>query len=223
MTIPTIGHSPLLIPLVNEIEKDRAVDRILLTVNLEEYVGPVREFFRFGEPHIEIIETWSQGKSLYHGWNTALDLAEKEDAYLAVLNDDIRLFEPNAISHAAQLLETHPKYAIIGLNWQDAPSSPPAGRIRKVNGSYRHYGVGGFAWVCDPHKMSRVPDDIVHWCGDDFLFYRARDAGHYLGIANNIHVEHPAPETTSVTQPWTFEVRGNDREAFEAYYPGEGW
>jgi hypothetical protein len=224
VTIPTIGHSPLLIPLVNELEKDRAIDKIVLTVNLEEYVEPIQDFFRFGGPTIEVWETWQLGKSLYHGWNTAIEAARKEDAFLAVLNDDIRLFEDYAVSRVAQLLADHSSYAVVGLNWQDSPDQREApSQLRRVHGSYRHHGVGGFAWVCDPHKVDTIPQDIVHWGGDDFIFLRAEGSGHNVGIANHVHVEHPAPETTSVTQPWTYEARGNDRKVFERYFPGKGW
>lgn len=223
--VPTIGHSELLIPLVNALEQDRAVDKILLTVNLEECVDPVRDFFHLGEPTIEIVETWQSGKSIHLGWNYGIEHARKTESYLAVLNDDIRLFEPNAISHVAGLLAENPSYAVIGLNGHEAPEAtkPGAEALRRVHGSYRHHGVWGCAWACDPHKIETVPDDLVHWGGDDFIFFRAMDAGHSLGIANHVHVEHPHPETTASTQPWTHEARVKDREAFEKYYPGGGW
>lgn len=225
VTIPTIGASDLLIPLVNALEQDCGVDKILLTVNIEEYVEPISGFFRLGEPTIEVVETWTTGKSLYHGWNLSIELARKENAWLAVLNDDVRLFEPNAISHVSGLLAVSPAYAIVGLNYFEPPESThsDAPLLRQVHGTYRHYGVGGFAWVCDPHKVELVPNDLIHWGGDDFIFRRASDANHLLGIANHIHVEHPAPETTAITQPWTQEAKVLDRESYERHYPGDGW
>jgi hypothetical protein len=222
-TIPTIGFSEYLIPLVNEIERDRSVDKILLTVNLEKHVEPVQEFFRFGEPTIEVLETWPQGKSLHHGWNTAIELARKENAWLAVLNDDIRLLEADAISQVAGLLSENPSYAIVGPNWQETPesTSPGAPPLRRVHGSYRHHGVGGFAWVCDPHKVVTVPDDFVWWYGDDHIFLSAESEGHALGIANHVHVEHGhALTANSGEHNWTHEAIANDIAAFQRIWPG---
>lgn len=224
VTIPTIGHSPLLIPLVNELEKDRDIDRILLTVNLEEYVEPISAFFRFGEPTIEVVETWESGKSLYHGWNRSIELARKEDAWLAILNDDVKLLEPYAISHVAGLLADNQSYAIIGLNWQESPENTreSAAALRQVHGSYRHHGVGGFAWVCDPHKIEIVPDDFVWWYGDDHIFLAAERDGHNLGLANHVHVEHGhALTANSGEQNWTSEAIPRDHEAFQRIWPGK--
>lgn len=224
VTIPTIGASPLLIPLVNELERDRRIDRILLTVNLVEFVGPVQAFFRFGAPSIEIVETWPLGKSIHHGWNTSIEAAQKEDAWLAVLNDDIRLLEPLAISHVAGLLAEHPAYAIAGLNWQESPekTKPDAKPLRTVSGSYRHYGVGGWAWVCDPHKVEQVPEDLVWWYGDDHIFLSAERDGHKLGIANHVHVEHVNSLTAnSEGHGWTHEAIPGDHKAFQRLWPGK--
>lgn len=223
VTIPTIGHSEYLIPLINEIGRDRAVDKIILTVNIEDKVAPVQDFFRFGEPNIEVVETWPQGKSLHHGWNTAIEFARKENAWLAVLNDDIRILEPSAISHVVGLLADNPSYAIVGLNWQEPPGSTPPGArpLREVHGSYRHHGVGGFAWVCDPHKVVQVPDDFVWWYGDDHIFLSAERDGHRLGIASHVHVEHAhALTANSEGHGWTNESIAADVVAFQRLWPG---
>jgi hypothetical protein len=212
----------MLIPLINEIERDRAVDKIILTVNLEEHVEPIQDFFRFGEPTIEVVETWPQGKSLYHGWNYAIEMARKENAWLAVLNDDIRLLSPSAISQVTGLLASNPAYAIVGLNWLESPERPATGArpLRQVHGSYRNYGVGGFAWVCDPHKVVTVPDDFVWWYGDDHIFLSAEKDGHQLGIANHVYVEHYNELTAdSGEQNWTQEAKGDDAVAFQRIWP----
>jgi hypothetical protein len=221
VTIPTIGYSPHLIPLINELERDRAIDKIILTVNLEEYVEPIQEFFEFGGPTIEVLETWPLGKSLYHGWNTAIEMARQANAFLAVFNDDIRLLDLNSVSRISGLLSENPTYAIAGLNWQESPenTSPGAKPLRQVTGSYRNLGVGGFAWVCDPHKVELVPDDFVWWFGDDHIFISAEKDGHLLGIANHIHVEH-ADSTTSGTQEWINEAVNKDIDAFRRIWPG---
>lgn len=222
VTIPTIGYSELLIPLVNALEQDRAIDKILLTVNLPEYVEPIQDFFRFGEPTIEVVETWQLGKSLYHGWNTAIELARKENAWLAVLNDDIRLLEPNAVSHVSGLLADNPAYAIAGLNWQEPPEStrPGAHPLRQTHGTYRHGGVGGFAWVCDPHKVELIPDDFVWWYGDDHVVFAAERDGHLLGIAEHVHVEHVNALTAeSGEHNWALDAISGDHEAFQRLWP----
>ena len=223
-TIPTIGYSELLIPLVNQLEDDTNVDRILLTVNLEEYVEPVREFFRFGEPNIDIVETWCLGRSLHHGWNTAIQMARQANAWLAVLNDDIKLLEPKAVSSVVEVMDAHPSYAVVGMNYFEGPeqTKPTATDVRPVHGSYRHHGVGGFAWVCDPHKVKLVPDTLVWWGGDDFCFLSAEQDGYKVGIANHVHVTHLSERTAS-EQDWTHEAREQDRIEFNRLFPGRSW
>lgn len=223
VTIPTIGHSELLIPLLRELERDRTIRKILLTVNLEECVEPIREFFDNEYSIIDVIETWPLGKSLYVGWNAAIERARKENAWLAVLNDDLRL-GPNAISYVADLLDRSPEYAIIGMNWLEAPgtTNPEAKPVGQVHGSYRHHGVGGFAWVCDPHKVELVPDDFVWWYGDDHIFLTAERDGHKLGIASHVHVEHVnALTANSGDHNWTHEAIPSDHEAFQRLWPGK--
>lgn len=222
VTIPTIGYSHYLIPLVNELERDRAIDQILLTVNREEYVESIQDFFRFAEPTVEVIETWPLGISIHHGWNTSIELARKENAWLAVLNDDIRLLTPNAISQVAGILANNPSYAIVGLNWHGTPESanPSARPLRQTHGTYRHGGVGGWAWVCDPHKIETVPDDFVWWYGDDHIVLAAERDGHLVGIANHIKVEHFNEYTAeSEGHEWTQSAKIRDHEAFQRIWP----
>ena len=224
VTIPTIGQSEHLVPLLREIEQDDAVDKIILTVNLQEYVAPLRMFFNNARPKIEVVQCWRRGKSLHHGWNFAIEYARKFDAQLAVLNDDISLSEPRAISQVAGLLAEYPSYAIVGLNWQETPesTSPSARPLRAVHGSYRHHGVGGFAWVCDPHKVSLVPDDFVWWYGDDHIFLSAERDGHKIGIASHVHVEHVnALTANSGDHNWTHEAISGDTDAFRRIWPGQ--
>lgn len=224
VTIPTVGYSTMLIPLINDLERDRAIDKIILTVNLEEHVEPVQDVFRFAEPTVEVLETWPMGRSIYWGWNLSIELARKENAWLAVLNDDIRLLEPDAISTVAGLLAANPSYAIVGLNWQDSPESASNGArpLRQTHGSYRHSGVGGWAWVCDPHKVETVPEDFVWWYGDDHIFFAAERDGYKLGIADHVHVEHINELTASSgEQDWTHEAKVSDAIAFQRIWPGK--
>jgi hypothetical protein len=219
VTIPTIGYSGHLIPLLQHLERDKEIDKILLTVNLAEYVEVIEDFFHICEPKIEVIDTSEQGVSLHHGWNTAIERAREANAWLAVLNDDIELMTPNAISHAARLLDDDPTYAIVGLDWHDPAGSsfPP---IRQTHGTYRHGGIGGWAWVCDPHKVTLVPDDFVWWYGDDHIVFSAERDGHKVGIAAHIHVKH-VNELTAASQEWTHEAKAQDAEAFRRIWPNK--
>lgn len=186
----------------------------------------IEECFKFAEPNIELVATWCMGISLYHGWNYSIELAKKEDAWLAVLNDDIQLFEDKSVSTVAGVLADSPSYAIAGLNWLEPPQSTPvsARPLRQVHGSYRHHGVGGFAWVCDPQKIRTVPESLVWWGGDDAIFFYAEEDGHKLGIANHVHVQHENELTAnSDGQEWTHTAKEQDRHAFELLFPGRGW
>lgn len=224
VTIPTIGYSDLLVPLINTLESDKSIDKILITVNQEKYIDEVNEQFKYAEPNIEIVETWCMGVSIYHGWNTSIELARQNDAWLAVLNDDIRLLEEDAVSRAIRALACDKSYAIVGLNWSEPPHSTKRGanQLRQVHGSYRNHGVGGFAWVCDPHKVGKVPDDFVWWYGDDHLFLDAEEYGYKVGIARHAHVEHANELTAnSARQEWTHYAKIEDAKAFGRLWPGK--
>jgi hypothetical protein len=222
--IPTIGYSELLVPLVNHLEQNDNVDRILLTVNLEEYVEPIKEFFRFSEPNIEIIETWPFGRSLHHGWNVAIEMARQANAWLAVLNDDIELMASDAVAKVAEVMAAHPSYAIVGMNWLEDPenTAPGAEPVRRVHGTYRNHGVGGFAWVCDPLKTDTVPCDFEWWYGDDHLVWSAEDRGYKVGIANHVHVKHVNSLTAnSGNHDWIEEAKTRDEISFRRIWPGK--
>ena len=110
------------------------------------------------------------------------------------------------------------------MNWQDTPesTSPGARPLRQVHGTYRRHGVGGFAWVCDPHKVVLVPDDFVWWYGDDHIVLSAERDGHFVGIATHAHVEHGhALTANSGEHNWTHDAIPGDREAFKRIWPGE--
>lgn len=225
-TIPTIGYSDLLVPLIRHLEEDDRVDHILLTVNLEDHVETVREVFRFCEPNISIIETWCLGRSIHHGWNTAIQKAREADALLAILNDDIEVLTPNGVYEAARLLHSDPSYAVVGMNYFEPPgqTKPNAKPVRPVQGSYRHYGVGGFAWVCDPHKIPTVPESLVWWGGDDYCFFRAMEEGYKLGIANHVHIKHVNEATAgSGEHEWAQQAKEQDRIEFDRMFPGKAW
>lgn len=224
VTIPTIGQSPLLLPLLRDLEADQKVDRVFLTVNLEEFVVPVQEFFGRAYPFIEVIETWQHGKSLHHGWNTSIRDARDSDAWLAVLNDDIVLREESAVGDVAHLLSRSPRYAVIGLNWKESPDNTPhnAPAIKKVKGTYRNQGVGGFAWVCDPHKVVEVPSSFEWWYGDDHIMLSAERDGHLVGLASHVHVEHQESLTTrSSGLDWMKDSIAGDIETFRRTWPGK--
>lgn len=227
VTIPTIGHSELLIPLLRDLEQDRYVNKILLTVNLEEYVEPLQNFFRplyedDDNPLIEIVPTWERGKSLHHGWNAAIHRARDANAWLAVLNDDIRLVEPLAMSSVARHMGYEPDYAVVGLNWLETAEETQrnARPIGEVHGTYRNHGVGGFAWVCDPHKVTTVPDSLVWWYGDDHIVLSAEKVGHKVGIASHVHVEHAhALTANSGEHDWVNAAIESDVEVFRRLWP----
>lgn len=223
VVIPTIGYSKLLISLIKDLQQDKLIDKIILTVNQKEYVDQIKKIIGFDNPAIEIVETWLMGKSIHHGWNAAIEMARRENALLAILNDDIRIMRYDSISIVARILSDNPSYALIGLNWQTPDNADDVDReLRQVHGSYRHGGVGGWAWVCDPHKIVLVPDGLVWWYGDDHIFFSAEQDGHHIGIANNIYVEHINEHTAnSGDQNWTHDSKEKDYKKFQRLWPGQ--
>jgi fructose-specific phosphotransferase system component IIB len=209
VAIPTIGEAPGLGTLVRQLLDDD-VDEILLLVNrpginLPDVVPSHR---------IIIMET--EGPGIYPGWNTAIRYAAISRAKLAILNDDIKLRHERSISLAASImLDYEPQdLVVLGFNYGIYRNDP---EVSYVNGSYRNGGVGGFAFMVDSTRCPMVDEQFEWWGGDDDLFIQVEKAGHKLGIANTLTVDHLS-ETTARNHLWTYEARLRDRDRFVAKY-----
>lgn len=207
--IPTIGESPLLPDLLHLLGEEK-VD-VLLLINRDGVV--------FTTPATTNV-LWLPGLSIYREWNLGVGIAQRAGYDVAaILNDDIEL-APGALRRAAGLLVDSSMVA-AGLDYFDgAADRQPA--LRQVRGTYRHGGVGGFAFLVKPEFYLGVDEQFEWWGGDDDLMFQYEAQGHTVGIADGCPVTHVS-ETTARRHLWTYEARARDRERFEAKYPGRAW
>lgn len=214
VAIPTIGESHLLKPLVDDLLADSAIDHILLLIN---------------QPDVELDDmpasdrlyiALTDGPSIYPGWNTAIRSGALVNAWLAILNDDIAFMARNTVSQTAQLLCDYPQYVVMGFDYTNTRPADPL-EPRRVHGSYRMGGIGGFAFMVDTSRCPEVDEQFEWWGGDDDLFFQVEDGGGRLGIATGLTVSHVA-ETTASKHAWTFDARDRDRERLRAKW-GKTW
>lgn len=209
--IPTIGRSPLLKPLVAALLEDGGVDEVLLICNEPEALLDIP-----GSPRIVRVNL--QERSISKWWNWAIRYASVDGSLLALLNDDIAFTVPWAVSRAAGLFDDNHDIVVLGFNY-----GLPGSGIRYVEGSYRHYGVGGFAFMVDTQRCPLVDEQFQWWGTDDDLFMTVVQQGGKLALAMELTVEHVA-ETTAITEQWTYEARALDRERFvKKWGVGAAW
>lgn len=198
--IPTIGEAPQLRGLVAELL--RADVEVLLTVNRPDVTLPPFPPLVW---RIDVPDT-----SIYHGWNLGLGLARTRRCRVAILNDDIVL-EPGALTDVARLMDDARDVAICGFDYTQSCLR----QLRPVEGSYRHGGIGGWAFIADPTRCPDADEDYEWWYGDDDLFFTVADAGHGLAIAEGCWVTHQG-ETTARNHPWTDKAKLRDLARFTA-------
>lgn len=209
VAIPTIGKSSLLRPLLEDLMSDPAVAEVILYVNQPDVHLDIPPFSKIYTKQVP-------ERSIYHSWNKAISYAAYQGDYLAILNDDIRFTCHHPMTYATEIMDEHQEVTVLGFNY-----TGNAGRhLYYTHGSYRHGGIGGFAFCVSPAHTDLVDTGFEWWGGDDDLFFSAEKnyGAQACAIAGNLTVEHPLPETSAVTQEWTNEAKGRDMK-----YLAEKW
>lgn len=202
--IPTIGEAPQLTELLDVLLVD-GCEQIWLTVDSREAELPDAAIDRMG---IGIIYL---DRPIYRGWNFGIINARCNNIrYLAILNDDVEL-EPGAVPAAVELMKANPDVGLIGLDYR--PGRRPRD-VRRVTGSYRQGGVGGWAFVLDTSLLVECDESYEWWFGDDDLFLQVERLDKRLAIADGCHVSHKG-ETTARNHPWTGEAKLRDQIRFQ--------
>lgn len=164
--IPTLFRRiDILKELLNSLYEDTAVEEIILIDNTEY----IEEF-----PNLEFhdkLNVYSSGTNLYvnPSWNYGVELAKNDK--IAILNDDIVIAD-NLFNSLEQVpLEGN---GIVGLAQtyiiqQQDPRRFIASEFSIGESRYRNWGYGVFMIM---HKQSyvKIPDDLMIWCGDDYLY-----------------------------------------------------
>lgn len=206
VTIPTLGTSPYLLPLLEHVLADSVVKEVLLTVNLPNIdLDHVKNV----DDRIQVVDLSDKGVSIYHGWRYAIHKAKWHNTYLTILNDDITFTCENPITNGIAHFVEDPNLAVLGFNYREAV---PNSSLRSyIWGSYRHGGVSGAAFMVDPVLCAEPDPRYCWWFGDDSLFIDTSNRGKAVAIANYLTYDHVS-ETTARNHQWTFDARHKDIE-----------
>lgn len=163
------------------------------------------------EPRVRVMN--AKGLPLYAMWNDALQ--HNRDHWLLLLNDDVMIL-PGTVGAVMEMIVGYPDLGIVGLDYHSDISDGlrPADEPSFVSGTYRHGGIGGFAFFVAPgvfDKTGEIDHEFVWWCGDDDLVFKAEKAGFDVAIATGVPVFH-APETSAARRPELAEQKGRDLE-----------
>lgn len=186
--IPTIGHSPLLRRLVDQLREEEV--EVLLIVN---NANP-GEFLVHGDIELH----FPKWKGIYKQWNLGMAIGAYHDRPTLILNDDV-ILAPGAATLVADELRRG-EWAVIGFDYAQVVN-PPTPQVKSVIGTYRHGGVGGFAFGVNPNLCTRVDDRFMWWGGDDDLVLGTAAAGRKVGVMYGAQVFHPEPSRTANAYP----------------------
>lgn len=127
----------------------------------------------------EKLQIHSQGRNIFvnPAWNLGVSIA-KEDR-VAILNDDITI--PNNLFQSLTQVDFFEEIGIVGachptIQQVETPSRFNIENAELVAIPERMWGYGIFMAM---HKKSyiKIPEDLLIWCGDDYLFHQNKALG----------------------------------------------
>lgn len=185
--IPTIYESPYFDDLCSELWGE---DVKVIAVCNRAFDGPLCADGTYAT-HLQR-PTWG----IYRTWNFGMRLGAHLGVPVLVLNDDI-ILEPGAATTVCDELAKG-DWAVLGFDykpgwWRRGPSP--------TYGTYRHGGVGGFAFGVNPKLCARTDRRFKWWGGDDDLMFATRAAGGKVGIMGGAGVRHPQPSLSAHAHP----------------------
>lgn len=156
--IPTLQRSHRLHPLVDKYARHPLVGEILVVNNSSTPLtwrnGKVRVLQQSG--NIFVNPAWNLG-ARHAGYR-----------WLLFSNDDID-FSDGMLEFAATLLHSG-RVGIVGPSPSAFIDSAPKHRMRASTAYERSYGYG--TWMAlSRDDYAPIPEDLLIWCGDDWLFY----------------------------------------------------
>lgn len=213
--IPSIGKSGMLPDLLNVL--NRAKVTTIIVDNWESPTEAKNYAYDGGAIYMH-----RPGWNIYKTWNLGIRLGALRKEPVLVLNDDIALTVEGVLA-MEEALEID-DWAILGFDYDTPVWQGYRDRgYRKVNGTFRLGGIGGFAYGVNPRKCGRCHQGFIWYGGDDDLMYHTLKLGGKLGIMLGNPVGHATSTTGRLTTPllpegW-FE---HDRQLLLARW-GETW
>lgn len=177
--IPTLQLSPLLFPLVDSYCQSPHVDEVLVINNASP--APLE----FTDPKVRVLDP---GQNIYvnPAWNLGAESASAE--YLIISNDDL-LISPLLIPGMAERM--NPRFGIVGPAWSCFEEPDSKLRLRRTYD--RTYAFGTLMFLAR-RNYHHIPDELVIWCGDDYLFSQQSGRNYLFSGA---HIESPMSVTSS--------------------------
>lgn len=199
--IPTLGHSDLLYPLVRSLAGDQTIDAVRVYDNGIES-APLVTMVK-GVEGIEYID--ARGLGLYTMWNQMIEWGRDIGANVAILNDDIAM-APGTLDKMAKALRSDDKYWICGTNYLGKKGGEA---IEVPVGTFRHGGIGGWAFMVRSEVCPLIDEEFRVWYGDDDLCWKIKEAGGRACVARDAIVAHQT-STTINTLGWVKEAMASD-------------
>lgn len=205
--IPTIGLPPTLPDLVGQLHEENVP--VMLICN----GGPECSRDLAHRYRTLVVESPFR---IYEAWNFGMDWADRRSCL--ILNDDVVL-APGAATLVCDELEKG-DWAILGFDYGPSIVSTP--QALETVGTFRHGGVGGFAFGVRPDRCARVDERFKWWGGDDDLIYATVAKGGKVGKLYGAKVEHPQPSFTANARPDLLPAgwEANDRALLTEKYGG---
>lgn len=209
--IPTLFRCPdITNELLANLYEDDAVSEIIIIDNTEDPTNVSKLIIS------DKLKVHSQNKNIYvnPSWNLGVSLA-KED-HVAILNDDITI--PNNLFYVLK----QPDYVDLGIvgachpsiQRVDHPKRFDVDKIELIAIPERMWGYGIFM-VMHKNAYLEIPEEMLVWCGDDYLFHQNRVKG-----KQNYTMLCPIQTKMSATSddPIFDEVKRKDIEAYNLKY-----
>lgn len=182
--IPTLQRSDELHPLVEQCAAHPLVLEVLVINNAPEPL-------HWASPKVRVLQ---QAENIYvnPAWN--LGAREARGKYLAIVNDDV-LFDPTVFNYVARLLRSG-RWGIVGPD-KTCFRVEPVGPIRHRLAGFAnlHYGYGTFM-ALRREDYAPIPEDMLIWGGDDWLF-RAQKRLNVALISARFYTDEAGGATTS--------------------------
>lgn len=161
VVIPTLQRSPHLFALIAQCAAHPLVSEVLVINNAPE---PIAD----SDPKVRVLD---QGENIFvnPAWN--LGAREADADLLAIINDDLH-FPDDALDHAAEILRTG-RFAMVG---PDNSCFIPQGNDRRISHRFAsglRFRYGTFMCLRRADYVP-IPDDLLIWGGDDWLFWSQR-------------------------------------------------
>jgi len=174
IVIPTMYKCPeVLVQLLSNLHQDPYVSEVILIENVAKELVPNIEY-----PENSRIKVVPLGKNIYvnPSWNLGVSMCTEE--YIGILNDDITI--PDNLFTFLSLTD-FTNIGILGacdflIQEVRNPDRFQTRYSTLIAAEDRLWGFG-VMMIMKKDRYYSIPEDLLIWCGDDYLFHKNKQAG----------------------------------------------